>query len=175
MVSPARDAIPHCALKVLPPRACTCPRRHRDATPAPPQVGRQSRRLTPALLWALRAPWCPAGLMGPDPQELVSKLLPQEPAGPSAQARSARAGPPAVRTAESGGKSPSQQRPGRPTCRTLRQASESSRCSYQMDAHSRGAEMLDERVLVVEPGQAFLRRPHQLVPTPLDLGRGFFL
>lgn len=53
--------------RFFPPRACTCPRRHRDERPAP-AAGRQTEpRLTPALLWASGPPLVPSRPHGTGP------------------------------------------------------------------------------------------------------------
>lgn len=81
-VSPARDAILTAPGRFF-PHGHAPVHAGIEMNASAPAAGRQTEpRLTPALLWALWPLWCPAGLMGPDPQELVSKLLPQEPTWP---------------------------------------------------------------------------------------------
>lgn len=157
-VSPARDAIPHCALQGSSPHMHT-PVHAGSETQCPTQAAdrQMEPRLTPALLWASGSPLVPSRPHGTRPPGAGVKA----PAAgahlaPVPQARTARARPPPVRTAESGGKGASQQRPrGRPTCRALRQASQNP-----LDSPTRDEQKCLMTENCREPGQASWRRPH---------------
>lgn len=144
------------------PRACTCPRRHRDATPCPGlrPADRATADACPPL--GLRAPFgAQQASWDRTPRSWCQSSCHRSPPVPSAQARSARAGPPAVRTAESGGKSPSQQRPGAGP-----RAGHSGRPHRVLSMLlPDGRSIRDEQKCLMreycrEPGQASWRRPH---------------